>query len=95
MNINRIALAAFATTLCISPVAYAEDSERETPIEEYELAQKTDPLPEAVKAYLAQLEASRARASWKRRTAKNPSSPSIQSPHREWRGLGRNGGNGC
>ena len=56
MNINRIALAAFATTLCISPAAYAEDSERETPIEEYELAQKTDPLPGAVKSYLAQLE---------------------------------------
>ena len=56
MNINRIALAAFATTLCVSPVVYAEDSEGETPIEEYELAQKTEPLPEAVKAYLAQLD---------------------------------------
>jgi hypothetical protein len=56
MKINRIAAAFFSTALCISSTAFAENSEAETPPEEYDLARQTNPLPPAVKAYIAQLE---------------------------------------
>jgi hypothetical protein len=44
-----------ATTLALSAVARAEDSEGESPPEEHELAASLDPLPEAAARYIAHL----------------------------------------
>lgn len=56
MNTTRANLLACAIALCLTTPAFAEDSEKETPPEEYELAASIDHMPEAAKSYLAKLQ---------------------------------------
>ncbi|TXH72711.1 MAG: hypothetical protein E6Q88_05930 [Lysobacteraceae bacterium] len=56
MNRMPARLLTCAIAMCLVSPAFAENSEKETPPEEYELAARTEPMPEAVKHYVSRLQ---------------------------------------